>query len=203
MVSNAKPKLSREETKDHLNTLIYGSHNCLDGPILVSDIPPPAKAKKGVTVGIDEAGRGPVLGPMVYALAYWDDDASFALAGYNDSKQMSVEMRNRLFESTINETNIGFVVRVLHASEISGNMLRQDTYNLNTMSHDAAIEMIRCLLNSGVVISKCFIDTVGRESTYKNLLDTVFDGEGIEFVVEKKADANYIQCSAASICKLL
>ena len=49
--------------------------------------------------GIDEAGRGPVLGPMVYSLCLWPVKLKDHLAqlGFNDSKQLTEEDRDTLF----------------------------------------------------------------------------------------------------------
>jgi ribonuclease H2 subunit A len=44
-----------------------------------------------------------------------------------------------------------------------------------------------------------YIDTVGSPEAYKSKLDRVFQSHGIQFVVEKKADAKYATCSAASV----
>jgi ribonuclease H2 subunit A len=211
---------------------VFGS-----GPLLISDIPLVIRNNndKGVIMGIDEAGRGPVLGPMTYAAAFWNpDDAESVPRGFNDSKQLTPEKRASLFEQILSSESIGFVLRVLHASEISRNMLRRAPYNLNAMSHDAAIEMIWAVLNAGVRIDTwyvclgcffryliicaiCFfahaqtqlplfpayylsyIDTVGIADTYTRMLERVFEGKGITFVVEKKADAKYTPCSAASV----
>ena len=107
--------------------------------------------------------------------------------------------RNKLFDEIQSNHNIGFVLRVLHASEISRNMLRAKPYNLNAMSHDSAIQMIHAVLDSGVRINTCFVDTVGIPESYKLKLEREFVGHGIRFVVEKKADAKYAPCSAASV----
>lgn len=90
-------------------------------------------------------------------------------------------------------------MRVLHASEISRAMLRKVPYNLNAMSHDAAMEMIWAVVDAGVKIDTCYIDTVGIEDAYRKKLERAFEGKGITFIVEKKADAKYASCSAASV----
>lgn len=171
------------------------------GPLLISDIPESAR-KPGVCVGIDEAGRGPVLGPMVYGAAFWnasfDQDASKIPPSFNDSKQLTDDVRSTLLEKLMAAKDIGWCARILHASEISRNMLRAGLpYNLNQMSHDAAMDMIQAIQDAGVPIQTCYIDTVGNPVTYKRKLETKFPN--LEFVVESKADDNYATCSAASI----
>jgi ribonuclease H2 subunit A len=171
-----------------------------DGPLLLSDIPASCK-QPGVVIGIDEAGRGSVLGPMIYGAAFWNrNQAETIPKGFNDSKQLSEDTRTKLFGKILNSTpELGFAIRVLHASEISRNMLRKEPYNLNQMSHDSAIEIIQKLLEAGVQIETAYIDTVGNPESYKARLDRTFPG--ITFVVESKADANYAPCSAGSVGK--
>ena len=202
---------SRETTKLALTKLqerpplsnVYGN-----GTLLVSDVPKSSSntsSDRGIVLGIDEAGRGCVLGPMVYGLAYWSADESTLTKpipkGFNDSKQLSDEARRSLFQQLVDHPDIGFIMRSLLPSEISRNMLRTEPYNLNQMSHDTAFCMIRKLLNANVKIEKCFIDTVGNAYSYQRRLEQLFPG--IEFVVESKADAKYAPCSAASVGKYL
>lgn len=69
--------------------------------------------------------------------------------------------------------------------------------NLNQMSHDSAMSMIRAILKAGVPIQTCYIDTVGNADSYRRKLEHEFPS--LEFVVESKADAKYATCSAASV----
>lgn len=71
-------------------------------------------------------------------------------------------------------------------------------YNLNDMSHDAAMDMLRKVLDAGVNVTDVIIDTVGIPEAYLTKLYRAFDS-GITFRVEKKADANHKVVSAASI----
>mmetsp|Transcript_12007 Transcript_12007/g.28894 ORF Transcript_12007/g.28894 Transcript_12007/m.28894 type:complete len:300 (-) Transcript_12007:608-1507(-) len=139
---------------------------------------------------------------MVYGLAYWSSDPSVKSKipkDFNDSKQLKDEQRFKLWNQILKSNDIGFVVRPILPSEISRNMLRKshEVYNLNEMSHDAAMVMIRKILNCGIKVEKAFIDTVGHAGYYKQKLEREFPT--IEFVVESKADAKYAPCSAASV----
>uniref|UniRef100_H2ZLU9 Ribonuclease n=1 Tax=Ciona savignyi TaxID=51511 RepID=H2ZLU9_CIOSA len=152
-------------------------------------------------LGIDEAGRGPVLGPMVYAACFTPISCKEKLAklGCDDSKVLKEEQRDGLFD-TLNNANeyIGWIVNILSPNYISTSMLGRTKYNLNAMSHDTAIDLIRSAIKMGVDVQQVFIDTVGIAQTYSDKLKKIFPS--MEITVEKKADAKYPVVSAASIC---
>ncbi|KAJ2776859.1 hypothetical protein GGI15_004711 [Coemansia interrupta] len=154
-------------------------------------------------LGVDEAGRGPVLGPMVYATCfcketYYDELSSL---GFADSKQLTEEQRDRLFarlqQPDVREGS-GWSIRCISPQDISLCMLRRNKYNLNALAHDATIELLRDTLAKGVNVRRVFIDTVGPPATYQKKLEGLFPG--IKITVAKKADSLYPIVSAASIC---
>ena len=51
--------------------------------------------------GIDEAGRGPLAGPVVTAAVVLPD--GFSLPGLNDSKQLSARQREALYEALMQD----------------------------------------------------------------------------------------------------
>lgn len=158
-----------------------------------------------IEVGIDEAGRGPVLGPMVYGGVAWpvSSRAHFSRLGFKDSKQLSEEDREELFE-LIGEFN----GELLHSKAIVSNPLditfEQLSYtkvSLNTISHNCAKSIIRHFLGLGLRVTAAYLDTVGDERKYKELMEFEFRDvvPKIEFTVESKADDTYPVVSAASI----
>jgi len=150
-------------------------------------------------LGIDEAGRGPVLGPMVYACASCPVDVKDTLRsrGYRDSKQLSEGQRESLFEEILRAPDIDFEACILSAEELSNKMLRATKYNLNRISHDTAADLIQRTLDKGVPLAEVYVDTVGDPAKYELMLSKKFPG--VKISVAKKADHLFPIVSAASI----
>ena len=72
---------------------------------------------KGVTsiAGIDEAGRGPLAGPVVVACVVMPRDSM--IEGVNDSKKVSEKKREKLYEQITKEA-LGFGVGIISQEEI-------------------------------------------------------------------------------------
>lgn len=156
----------------------------------------------GFVLGIDEAGRGPVLGPMVYSAAFCkieSHDAVRSDIGANDSKQLKEIDRERMLKSIEKCNWIGYTGVVLPPAYISSGMLGRRKYNLNTMSHDTAIAMIRRAIDVHKVnVKEVYVDTVGKPEFYQDKLEKEFPR--IQKIrVESKADATFPIVGAASI----
>ena len=150
-------------------------------------------------LGVDEAGRGPVLGPMVYACAVCPRAELEWLGGLGlaDSKVLKEERRDYFFELMAGEARVGARAEVLSAAEISAQMLRREKVSLNAMAMDATYALIDGVLAAGCNVTEAFIDTLGDPRAHRDRLSRRFPG--IAFTVETKADAKYPIVSAASV----
>lgn len=155
----------------------------------------------GYIAGIDEAGRGPVLGPMVYSIAFYpieDNEKKLIKIGFNDSKQLSEMQREKLFEK-IFQNEVGFIVDPLFAETLSTEMLKIDRRNLNTISHDSAIGLIGRVKELGFNLRAVYVDTVGKPDKYQKILAEEYPSIP-NIIVSKKADSLFPIVGAASIC---
>lgn len=73
--------------------------------------------QKGVKniCGIDEAGRGPLAGPVVVASVIMPEDS--VIEGVNDSKKVSEKKREKLYEQIIEEA-VAYGVGIIDQNEI-------------------------------------------------------------------------------------
>ena len=159
-------------------------------------------------LGVDEAGRGPVLGPMVYGLFYlpipFSDPLLRKTHHFDDSKVLTPTVRSNLMEKLCTPgsdlyTQCGWAVEVMSARDIGANMLKPNgTYNLNAQAMDATIALIEGVYKKGVNVREIYIDTIGNPATYQKKLERVFPTAKI--TVAKKADSLYPCVSAASVC---
>lgn len=165
--------------------------------------------KQGVVLGVDEAGRGPVLGAMVYGISYCLDNYQEHLKrkfGFADSKTLKDSRRQELFQLIEDEENelhknVGWATCTMTAKDISNGMLRSalgaGSYNLNEQAHDTTIQLIKEVLQKGVNLREIFVDTVGPPVSYQAKLKGHFPD--IDITVTKKADSIYPIVSTASV----
>lgn len=162
-----------------------------------------------IVLGVDEAGRGPVLGPMVYGISYCTEEYHSLLKlkyGFADSKTLKDTRRQELFEMIDDEEhelykNVGWATCTMTAKDISSGMLRSalglGAYNLNEQAHDTTIALISDVIKSGVNVRKIFVDTVGPPASYQAKLQRIFGNADV--TVTKKADSIFPIVSAASV----
>ncbi|KAJ3130527.1 Ribonuclease H2 subunit A [Nowakowskiella sp. JEL0407] len=208
-------KITLSHVVDHLPVIqSYSHYSCVPSSLMHNKLPETPsdtstnliktklrKYKEPVCLGVDEAGRGPVLGPMVYAYAFVpiSRKADLKNLGVDDSKVLKEDERDRLFEVMLkNEDWIGWAVHVCSPRDISESMLRKVKYSLNDIAHDATIGLIKGAQKLGLDVSEVFIDTVGDPKKYQTKLEGIFPG--VSITVAKKADSLYPVVSAASIC---
>ena len=121
--------------------------------------------KDDIILGIDEAGRGPVMGPMVYACAYWKEEYDKDIRKkfkFNDSKALRAEEREKMFENIKSHPNIiRYELIILPPDYISKEMLKREKVSLNQISQDSAKKLIKMAMDKKANIRKIFVDTVG------------------------------------------
>lgn len=159
-----------------------------------------------IVIGVDEAGRGCVLGSLIYSAVFWPASENDAISklGFDDSKALKESERDSLFHQIINHPSIGWVLEEITAATISKSMLKTSPVSLNRLSFDGVVRMlasIRSHSENPPTPSSVFVDTVGDPEYYKSYLRTALgdDYADAAFTVEKKADAKYRVVSAASI----
>lgn len=176
-------------------------------------------------LGVDEAGRGPVLGelsvpqceiasntdltgPMVYGVFYLPLSIERSLLAdthhFDDSKVLTPAVRSHLMEKLCTDSTdlyqqCGWATQVVSARDISSGMLRPTTmYNLNAQAMDATVDLIKGVFALGVNIREIYVDTIGQPATYQKKLERIFPTAKV--TVAKKADSLYPCVSAASVC---
>ncbi|MCK4256173.1 ribonuclease HII [candidate division WOR-3 bacterium] len=141
-------------------------------------------------IGIDEAGRGPAIGPMIMAGVLYDDMTEDRLKslGVRDSKKLS-SSRRELLEPQIKESVMRYWI-----AEISVSLI--DRKNLNTLELEAAASIIR-----EADAETVFLDVPVAENSRYKFIDRLRKAiqKDIPIVAKSHADDIFPCVSAASI----
>lgn len=141
-------------------------------------------------LGIDEAGRGSVLGPMVIAGVVVPEKMEKVLErmGVKDSKRLTPNRRTILSRKL--KKMFDYEIVVITAREIDE--MRADGINLNEIEKNA-MESILLKMRP----EKAIVDAVDVKA--ERFQDNLRVNTGINVIAEHKADDKYIEVSAASI----
>lgn len=153
-------------------------------------------------LGIDDAGRGPLIGPLILAGVLADKNSETALKRLNvaDSKILAHPERIRL-SKLIKESVLTYHVVKSLPSEIDSAI--NSKLNLNTLEALKTAEIIN-KINSGRLKKekiKVIVDcpSVNTSAWTRTLESFIEYKDNLKIVCEHKADANYPVVSAASI----
>lgn len=141
-------------------------------------------------LGIDEAGRGSVLGPMVIAGVIVPEKMEKVLErmGVKDSKRLTPNRRTILSRKL--KKMFDYEIVVITAREIDE--MRAEGINLNEIEKNA-MESILLKMNP----EKAIVDAVDVKA--ERFQNNLCNDTGVNVIAEHKADDKYIEVSAASI----
>lgn len=146
-------------------------------------------ASGNVSVGVDEAGRGPVLGPLVVCAVYSSDPSVFADMGARDSKKLTPKRREELAPMIADAADH---VELVIASAEDIDAMRK-TQSLNEVELGMFADAVS-RHPSEVIYADC---PDVNESAFGRALSARVPGA--EVVARHKADDTYPVVSAASV----
>ncbi|HIQ50174.1 MAG TPA: ribonuclease HII [Nanoarchaeota archaeon] len=140
--------------------------------------------------GIDEAGRGAVIGPMVIACVLVENENKLVELGVKDSKLLSPEKREELYKKILKVVN-DYVVIKIPAQEIDEMRKR---YSLNVIEALKMAEIINVLKPEKVFVDCPQANTIKFTEILRSMLKYQ-----VKIIAENFADAKYPVVAAASI----
>jgi ribonuclease HII len=150
-------------------------------------------------LGIDDAGRGPVIGPMILAGCLVDEatEKEFKKLGVKDSKQLTQKRREFLAEKIKDKAE---TFEIVLASPEQIDLANSKGVNLNALEAIMTAKIIN-RINKGFKKIKVIVDcpSVSIEKWQDLLKTKIKNLSNLEVHCEHKADKNHISVSAASI----
>lgn len=151
-----------------------------------------------IIVGVDEAGRGPVLGPLVMVAVAVSEDKIKKLEwmGVKDSKLLSSSVREEIFEQ-LRDVIDDFRIEVVEPDAIDLS-LEEEESNLNWLEADTSARLVSELDPDQIIVDCPSINIAAYKAYFESKLSKAVKDKA-ELIVEHKADFNYIVVAAASV----
>ncbi len=148
-------------------------------------------------IGIDEAGRGPVIGDLVIGIVGIEKDIESNLVsiGVKDSKMLTSSRRTVLLKHILNRS---VFVLTLHITPLE----IDSSKNLNKLLAVKIVDsfhILKQLINQYDSIEVYIDEIKGVKQIIKRELEELFGKNLVSFIMEPDADKKYIVVSAASI----
>lgn len=145
--------------------------------------------------GVEEAGRGPVIGPLVMCgvLIKEEDEDKLRAIGAKDSKLLTPRTREFLFDQ-IKGMIKDYKIVIIQPAEIDQVLLSEDS-NLNWLEADTSAKIINDLKPDKAILD-CPSPNIKAYTAY---IRKKLDNKKTVLVAEHKADVNWPVVSAASI----
>jgi len=146
--------------------------------------------------GIDEARRGPVIGPMVISGILVDENRVDELKkiGVKDSKLLTPKQREHLFDKILKIVDDSKII-IISAQEIDSRA--SVGLNINQLEALKCAEIIKSLKPDMVYVDS---PTSPRASKFAELISANLPKDiHADIIAEHKADTNHVEAGAASI----
>ena len=97
-----------------------------------------------IIVGVDEAGRGPLAGPVVAAAVYLPE--KFDASGVKDSKKISAKKREELYSRILSECQVG--IGIVSAEEIDQlNILQATMFAMRMATEELKVQFDKVIVD--------------------------------------------------------
>lgn len=120
--------------------------------------------------GIDEAGRGPLAGPVAVAIAIMPLDKDSIIEGVNDSKKLSEKKREALYDQIV-EKAIAYHVELVD----------EDTIDTINILNATKFGMLACLENISPKPDITLIDAVKLDTEYPT--ESIIKGDALSYSI--------------------
>jgi len=149
----------------------------------------------GFVLGIDEAGKGAIIGPLVIAglLIKSQKEKKLKKLGVRDSKKISPKKREELAEK-IKKISDDYIVFKIHPKQLNFEMEKR------TLNEIELIRIAQIINSFQLRKPKIFVDSLeANEEKFKNKILARLKDKEIEIVVENSADEKFVVVGGASI----